>query len=578
MKPIEKKYIRLRVIIVGSIFSLFFAVICAKAVYLQVFRGPWLSQKAANQYEVSCRSYGKRGTIYDTNIKELAISIDVASIAAYPPKIKNAQATAKSLSRVLKINRKSLVKKLASNKKFVWIKRKATPKEAEAVRNLKIAGIDFMSEHKRFYPNKTLAAQMLGFTDIDDHGLEGIEFYYNSYLQGAASKYTVLKDALGRSFDAEKTTGLNYSGNNLILTIDSVIEYIMEKALEEAVTKFSAKSGMAIVMAPKTGAILALAHYPFFNPNAINDFNKKIWRNRIITDPFEPGSTMKIFAAAAAIESGSSSPNSIFYCENGAYKIGKHVIHDTHKHGWLSLQQIIKHSSNIGTVKFSEITGSESLYKTLRDFGFGAKTEIDCPGETAGSMASYRRWTKIDTGTISFGQGISVSALQLITATSAIANKGVLMKPYIVQAITDQNGRLIKSFGPRKVRRVLSEKTARTLAGIMKTVITEGGTGVNAALEGYSVCGKTGTAQKIGEKGKYTDGKYISSFVGFLPEKMPKAVILVVINEPEKQHYGSIVAAPTFKKVASKIIDYMNIRPKSKTGRLIVSLKDQARG
>jgi len=578
MKPIEKKYIRLRVIIVGSIFSLFFAVICAKAVYLQVFRGPWLSQKAANQYEVSCRSYGKRGTIYDTNIKELAISIDVASIAAYPPKIKNAQATAKSLSRVLKINRKSLVKKLASNKKFVWIKRKATPKEAEAVRNLKIAGIDFMSEHKRFYPNKTLAAQMLGFTDIDDHGLEGIEFYYNSYLQGAASKYTVLKDALGRSFDAEKTTGLNYSGNNLILTIDSVIEYIMEKALEEAVTKFSAKSGMAIVMAPKTGAILALAHYPFFNPNAINDFNQKIWRNRIITDPFEPGSTMKIFAAAAAIESGSSSPNSIFYCENGAYKIGKHVIHDTHKHGWLSLQQIIKHSSNIGTVKFSEITGSESLYKTLRDFGFGAKTEIDCPGETAGSMASYRRWTKIDTGTISFGQGISVSALQLITATSAIANKGVLMKPYIVQAITDQNGRLIKSFGPRKVRRVLSEKTARTLAGIMKTVITEGGTGVNAALEGYSVCGKTGTAQKIGEKGKYTDGKYISSFVGFLPEKMPKAVILVVINEPEKQHYGSIVAAPTFKKVASKIIDYMNIRPKSKTGRLIVSLKDQARG
>ena len=578
MKSIEKKYIRLRVIIVGSIFSLFFTAICAKAVYLQVFRGPWLSQKAANEYEISCRSYGKRGTIYDTNLKELAISIDVTSITAYPPKIKNARATAKSLCRVLKINRKSLVRKLASNKKFVWVKRKTTPKEAEAVRNLKIAGIDFMSEHKRFYPNKTLAAQMLGFTDIDDNGLEGIEFYYNSHLQGAASKYTVLKDALGRSFDAEKTTGLNYNGNNLILTIDSVIEYITEKALEEAVTKFSAKSGMAIVMAPKTGAILALAHYPFFNPNAINDFNQKTWRNRIITDPFEPGSTMKIFAAAAAIASGSSSPNSIFYCENGAYKIGKHVIHDTRKYGWLSLQQIIKHSSNIGTVKFSEITGSESLYKTLRDFGFGAKTEIDCPGETAGIMTPYRRWTKIDTGSISFGQGISVSALQLVAATSAIANKGVLMKPYIVQAITDQNGRLIQSFGPRKVRKVLSEKTAWTLAGIMKTVITEGGTGVNAALEGYSVCGKTGTAQKIDEKGKYTGGKYTSSFVGFLPEKMPKAVILVVINEPEKQHYGSIVAAPAFKKIASKIIDYMNIRPKSKTGRLIVSLKDQARG
>ena len=578
MTPVEKKHIRLRVIIVGSIFSLFFTAIGAKAVYLQVFRSSWLSQKAADQYEVSCRSYGKRGTIYDTNLKELAISIDVTSIAAHPPKIKNARAIAKSLSKILKINRKSLVRKLASNKKFVWIKRKVTPKEAGAIRNLKIAGIDFLTEHKRFYPNKMLAAQMLGFTDIDDRGLEGIEFYYDEYLQGVASKYTVLKDALGRSFDAEKTTGLNYSGNNLILTIDSVIEYITEKALEEAVTEFSAKSGMAIVMAPETGAILALAHYPFFNPNAINDFNQKIWRNRIITDPFEPGSTMKIFAAAAAIESGSSSPNSIFYCENGAYKIGKHVIHDSHKHGWLSLQQIVKYSSNIGTIKFSAITGPKFLYKTLRDFGFGTKTGIDCPGETAGSMASYKRWTEIDAGTIAFGQGISVSSIQLITATSAIANKGVLMKPYIVQAITAQNGRLIKSFGPRRVRRVISEKTAQTLAEIMKTVITKGGTGVNAALEGHSVCGKTGTAQKIGENGTYADGKYVSSFVGFLPDNISKAVILVVINEPEKQHYGSMVAAPAFKKIASKIIDYMNICPKTKTGRLIVSLKDQVRG
>ena len=571
MKPVQTKHIRLRVIIVGSIFSLFFTAIGAKAVYLQIFRGPWLSEKATNQYEVSLKSFGKRGTIYDTNLRELARSIDITSIAAHPQKIKNAQVVARSLAKVLKINRKSLVRKLSSDKKFVWIKRKVTPKETESVRNLKIAGIDFIPEHKRFYPNKTLAAQILGFTDIDDHGLEGIEFYYDASLQGATSKYTVLKDALGRGFDGDKNIVSNYSGNNLVLTIDSVIENITEKALEETVKKFSAKSGMAIVMSPKTGAILALAHYPFFNPNAINSFSQKIWRNRIITDPFEPGSTMKIFAAAAAIESGNCSPNSIFYCENGAYKIGKHVIHDTHKHRWLSLQQIIKHSSNIGTVKFSAITGPKYLSKTLRNFGFGTKTGIDCPGETAGSMAPYKQWTKIDAGTIAFGQGISVSALQLITATAAIANKGVLMKPFIVQAITDHNGRLIKSFGPRKVRRVLSEKTARTLVRIMKTVITEGGTGVNAALEGYSVCGKTGTAQKIGEKGIYADGKYISSFIGFVPAKRPKAVILVVIDEPKKQHYGSIVAAPVFKKIAHKTIGYMNLQPKSKTGGLIVS-------
>ncbi len=578
MKPVEKKYIRLRIIIVGSFFSLFFTAICAKAVYLQVVRGSWLSEKAASQYEVSCRSYGKRGTIYDANLKELAISIDVTSIAAHPPKIENVPSIAKSLSIILKINRTSLTGKLASNKKFVWIKRKVTPKEAEAVKNLNITGVDFITEHKRFYPHKTLAAQVLGFTNIDDYGLEGLEFYYNEHLQGSASQYTILKDALGRGFDAEKTAGLNYKGDNLVLTIDSVIQYITEKALEESVKVFSAKSGMAIVMVPKTGAILAMAHYPFFNPNAINNFSQKIWRNRIITDAFEPGSTMKIFAAASAIETGSCSPNSIFYCENGAYKVGKHVIHDSHEHGWLSLQQIIKYSSNIGAVKFSAITGPKSLYKTLRDFGFGAKTEIDCPGETVGILSPYKQWTKIDAGTISFGQGISVSALQLISATSAIANKGVLMKPYIVQAITDQNGQLIKSFGPRKVKRVISEKTAGTLAMIMKTVITEGGTGVNAALEGYSVCGKTGTAQKLDEQGKYAPGKYVSSFIGFLPEKMPKAVILVVIDEPEKQHYGSIVAAPAFKKIARKTLNYMNIRPKNNTGKLMVSLKNETRG
>ena len=331
-------------------------------------------------------------------------------------------------------------------------------------------------------------------------------------------------------------------------------------------------------MAPKTGAILAMAHFPFFNPNSFNDYDKKLWRNRIITDPFEPGSTMKIFSAAAAIETGNSSPNSIFFCENGAYKIGKEVVHDIRPYGWLSLQQIIKHSSNIGAVKLSEITGPASLYKTLRDFGFGSKTGIDCPGETAGSLSPFNQWAKIDAGTISFGQGISVSALQLASAASAIANEGLLMKPYIVQAITDQNGRLIKSFEPRIVRRVVSEKTARTLVRIMQTVITKGGTGVKAAIEGYSVCGKTGTAQKIDEKGEYSDGKFISSFVGCAPAEKSEVVILVVIDEPQEEHYGSIVAAPVFRKIARKILSYMNIPPKRKTNKLIVSLGTEARG
>ena len=390
------KHIKLRVIIIGAFFTFFFIIIGVKAMYLQVFRCSWLSQKAAGEYEVSLKSSGKRGTIFDKNLREMAVSIDVTSIAAHPAQIGNPNKAAKLLSRVLKLGRRTLAKKLHSKKKFVWIKRKVTPKEAEAVKNLNLDGLDFIPEHKRFYPNKTLAAQLIGFTDIDDHGLEGIEFNYNDELSGEVFQYKVLRDAHGQGFEAENTIGLSSSGKNLVLTVDSTIQYIAEKALAETVEEFSAKSGMAVVMVPKTGAILAMAHVPLFNPNALKKFQRNFWRNRIITDPFEPGSTMKIFSAAAAIESGRSSPSSIFFCENGAYKMGRHIIHDTHEHGWLSLQQIIKYSSNIGAIKFSAIMGHEYLSRTLQNFGFGSKTGIDCPGETPGNLPPFRRWTKVD--------------------------------------------------------------------------------------------------------------------------------------------------------------------------------------
>jgi cell division protein FtsI (penicillin-binding protein 3) len=576
MKSTATKHIKSRAIVIGIFFSLFFAAIGAKAVYLQIHHGPRLSRKAADQYESSFKSTGKRGTIYDTRLAEMAVSIDVISIAAYPPRIDDVRAVAKSLAKILKIDLKALQGRLSSKKKFVWVKRRAAPKETLAVKNLNIAGIDFITEHKRFYPNKTLAAQVLGFTNIDDIGLEGIEFYYDNYLQGASGSFTIIKDALGRGFEAEDNQLPNYSGNNLILTLDRTIQYIAEKTLEETVNKFAARSGIVIVMVPETGALLAVAHYPFFNPNAFRSFSQEDWRNRSITDPFEPGSTMKIFSAAAALESGSSTPNSSYFCENGAYKIGKEVVHDTHSYGWLTLPQIIKLSSNIGAVKLSEMTGPEALYKILKDFGFGTKTGIDCPGETVGSLAHYNRWTNIDAGTIAFGQGIAVSALQLITAASAIANNGMLMKPYIVQAITDQNGGLVETFGPQTIRRAVSPATARTMARIMQTVIAKGGTGINAALEGYSAGGKTGTAQKIDEQGEYTNEKYTASFVGFAPAEKPKVAILVVIDEPSKGHYGGVVAAPAFRKIANKTLNYLNIPPENKTDKLTASLENEA--
>jgi len=558
MKTGYRKDIKLRTLIVGFVLSLCFITIGGRAVYLQVFCENWLSQKAADQYERPVRSLGNRGTIYDANHNEMAVSTSVTSIAAYPEQIDNPAAAAVKLSGILKIDKTGLRKKLSSNKKFVWIKRKITPGDERKIKNLKLKGIDFIPEQNRFYTDKTLAAQLLGFVGVDGHGLEGIEFYYDKYLKGNDDRFTVFKDAFGYVFSGEKITD-DCNGKNLILTIDKRVQYVTEKALGDAVNEFHAVSGIAIVMVPKTGAILSMAHFPFFNPNAFNEFDRKKWRNRAITDSFEPGSTMKIFSAAAAIESGKCTPRSIFFCENGTYGIGKNIIHDTHPHGWLSLQHIIKYSSNIGAVKVGEMIGPEVLYNSLRKFGFRENTGIDCPGETRGSLLDYKRWAKIDAGAISFGQGISASAIQLISAASAIANNGMLMKPYLVQAVTDHNGRLIKSIKPKEKRRVVSPKTAKMVIKMMQSVVSEKGTGINAAIKGYSVCGKTGTAQKIDDTGKYAKGKYTASFIGFVPAEKPEAVILVIVDEPHENHYGGIVAAPVFRKIALKTLDYMNM-------------------
>jgi cell division protein FtsI (penicillin-binding protein 3) len=572
------KYMRLRVFLVGLAFIALFAVIGAKAVHLQVYRSPWLAQKASSQYEQSLKSNGKRGTVYDRNLREMAITIDVTSIAVRPSRIEQPQHTAKALAKILKADRRKILKKLKAKSPFVWIKRQANPKETAAVKALALAGIEFVPERKRFYPNKTLASQALGFTGLDGYGLEGIEFAYDRYLRGTDSSQMVYKDALGQVFDKRQSAASLNTGHNIILTIDRTIQYIAESALEESVNEFSARSGMAIVMDPQTGAILAMAHVPLFNPNAYMDFNKELWRNRAITDPFEPGSTMKIFSAAAAIESGDIKAHDIFFCENGAYKIGRNVVHDIKKHGWLSLQQIIKYSSNIGAVKISEKLGRKRLHAMYRKFGFGAKTGIDSPGETAGSLMPYKRWTTVDTGAISFGYGVAVSALQMVTAASAIANDGVLMKPYFVQAITDQNHEPLKQLQPQKVRRVISIQTARTVRAIMKTVINEGGTGVNAALEGYTVCGKTGTARKLDENGIYSKSKYMASFIGFTPAEKPRLTIVVVIDEPQGAYYGGTVAAPVFRRIARETLHYLNIPPESGAKQFATSRRIEAQG
>jgi len=578
MRPVIHKRIRLRTAIVGFVFSLLIALIGTKAVYVQAVRGPWLSDKAARQYQKSLKTIGKRGTIFDSRARELAVSIDLTSVAVYPARVTDVKATAAALSEVLKMNRGQLAHKLSQkNKPFVWLKRHVTPKEAESIRRLNLKGIDFIPEHSRVYPHRSVAAQVIGFAGIDGIGLEGIEYLFNSRLKGDLGKYKIFKDALGRSFETPSGKSGGVVGHNLFLTIDRTIQYNVEKILLQTVSRYDARSAIGIVMVPQTGAILAMANVPLFNPNNYSQSTRWHWRNRAVADRFEPGSTMKIFSIAAAIESGALSPDSPLFCENGKYKIGRNTVHDTKAHKWLTITDIVRLSSNIGAVKVGEKVGAKSLYTTLKGFGFGTRTGINSPGETTGRLAPYKRWSKIDTGAISFGQGISVSALQLAAATGAIANGGVLMRPYIVERVIDSKGREIDSFGPQAVRRVVSPDTAAIIARMMRTVV-ENGTGTRAAIDAYLVSGKTGTAQKIDQNGQYDKEKFIASFIGFVPSEKPELVILVVVDEPGKNHYGGIVAGPAFRKIAETTLDYLNVAPKKGYRKLMVSRKREAAG
>ena len=579
MKPLSnQKKLRLRMALMGSVFFLCLGTIVGRAVYLQVIFGPSLAEKASDQYEKTIQTSGKRGSIFDRRMREVAVSIETLSLAAYPRKIQNPRDTAGVIAPIIKVDRRAVIGKLTTDRPFVWVKRQITPKQAQAIKALNLEGLEFLPEHSRYYPNRTLAAQLVGFTGIDGNGLEGIEYLYDAELTGRPQIATVLRDAFGRGFEAQEDIAADTSGNNVVLAIDGAIQHLAEKALQQAVETHKAKSGMAVVMDPRTGDILALAHVPFFNPNAFSDFNRNLRRNRAVTDAFEPGSTMKLFSAAAALESGCCTPHTIFYCENGSYRIGSNTIHDTKKHGWLSIQRIVKYSSNIGAVKIGETIGADTLHETLEHFGFGRPTGIECPGETKGSLGANRKWTTFDVAAVSFGHGVSVSAIQLASAVSAIANHGLLMKPRVVLKVTDTRGRTIRAIDPQPVRRAISAKTAEAITHMMEMVVTEGGTGVEAALDGYTACGKTGTAQKIGKDGTYSRDRYIASFAGFSPVEDPRLTIVVVVDEPQGDYYGGSVAAPVFHDIAQSSLGYLNVRPSERAPKMTVSNRTKETG
>ena len=575
MEKNQKKRLTRRILVVQILMVGCICLLGAKSFQVQVFKARGLTEKAEQSYSKYLTLKGERGQILDRQLNELGTSIDAPNITADPTRITNPRKTASALAKILKTNPTPIKRKLSQKRRFVTIASKISPTQANQIRALNTPGIYLENDSKRFYPNRALAAQVIGFTGKNNSGLEGLEFKYNAVLEGDSVKIKIKRDGAGRVLNINKKRRSELKGNSLVLTIDKKIQFLSERTLEQTVKAHRAMSGMALVMKPATGELLAIAHYPGFNPNNYRAFSKDTYRNRALTDAFEPGSVLKVFTVAAALDKGFT-PKSIFFCENGEYRIGKYTIHDTHPREWLTLNQIVKFSSNIGATKISETIGMKTLHDYLTTFGFGKKTGVGCPGETNGTLLPHERWSKIDASAISFGQGISVSAIQLISGISAIANGGRLMKPMLIKKIISKEGKDLQVFEPTQLRQAVSPKTAAQIKVMMNMVVQEEGTGTKAAMEGYAVCGKTSTAQKArkGNRG-YSKHKYISAFAGFAPQENPELAILVVIDEPTKQYYGGDVAAPAFKAIMAKSFSYLNIAPERATPMIAAVTKGE---
>ncbi len=561
-KPIN--WFKARILFLWCLLLLCFVLIMGRMFQLQVLKKEQLYKLAAQQQNVQIPLVPKRGTVYDSKGNELAVSVEVDSVYADGRKVADEEKAVSELASILQMDRRELKQRLKSHRPFEWVQRKISSKEAEQVKALHLPGLFFLKENRRFYPNSQLAAQLIGFVGLDSKGLEGIEFQYDALLSGENQVWNAARDALGREIAIGKVPFEKEDHyRNIVLTIDKPIQHIAETELDRGVERWGAKGGMAIAMEPSTGKILAMASYPTFNPNQFIQYRSKSWRNRAVSDIFEPGSLFKVFLAAAALEEQVVRPSDSFFCENGSYTVYDRTIHDTSRHGWLTFRQILKLSSNIGASKVGEKMGRERFYRYIAAFGFGEKTGINLPGEGKGIVRHPRYWPPVALDTISFGQGISVTGIQLVTALSAIANGGFLMRPYVVEKVLDEKGGVIQSFQPERVRKVISQETAKKMTLLLKATTEKGGTGEGAVPAGYEVAGKTGTAQKVDSLlGGYSEDRYTSGFMGFAPAEAPALALLVVVDEPQGGSYGGVVAAPIFKAIMEKVLPYLQAVPK----------------
>jgi len=546
---------RIRILLLSVLALVWMGAALARLTYLQLFRSADYQARAKRQQQRIVEVSPRRGILYDRHLSELAMSVQVDSCFAVPAEIADPAMAARLLASVLGSSPEEIEGRLSASRSFVWITRKLAPETAERIRALNLRGIYFQKENQRFYPHGELAAHVLGYVDIDEKGLGGIEYALDEQIRATPGRMLVLADARRRWFDRQEA--LAGSGADVVLALDRHIQYIAEKELAEAARQSRALAGTIVVQDPENGELLAVANWPPFDPNALAGSTSESRMNRAVGALYEPGSTFKIVTLAAALEEGITRPDEVIDCQMGAIFIGNHRIRDHKPFGLLSVSQVLAHSSDVGTIKLGLRLGAPKFFQYLRAFGFGTPTGVDLPGENRGLLRRLENWSSVSVGSISMGQEIGVTPVQLASVMSAIANGGYRVRPRAVREI--RRGSEIFPVAAAEPQRVIGPKTAATLRNMLEGVILEG-TGALARLDGYTAGGKTGTAQKIDPAtGRYSATQHIASFVGFAPINTPAVTILVSLDSPRGKYHGGEVAAPVFKRVAEQVLNYLNV-------------------
>lgn len=553
-----------RVVILFIGFVALWMIVILRSAYLQILPNQKLSQLGQKQFKTVVNLPARRGSILDRKGRDLALTVQVPSVYADPKLITKPKKLARQLGHILHESPQGILEKINDpSRRFVWIKRLISKTEENRLRDLNEPGLAFVPEWKRVYPNDQLMGDILGLVSRDGRGIEGLEHQYEEQLKGSQQKISMRRDARGRPL---VTDGLLFTesrdGAELRLTIDSEIQFHLENELLSAVNEFKADGAVGVILDAKTSAVLAMAD--IVTRTHLEETAPVDHKNRAVTDAFEPGSVMKTFVVAAGIKEKLIQPNTKFFCENGTYKVGDRIIREAEsqeKFGNLTVTEILALSSNIGTTKIAMSLGDDRLHKALKEFGFGGKTGIDFPGESKGILQNLP-WRPHLLANISFGHGISASPLQIANAYAAIANGGVLKTPYILDSIRDAETGVSNIRQDKNQQQILTPEQAKQMRIMLTTVTTNGGTGVNARVNGFAVAGKTGTAQKVNPTGKgYLEGRYISSFAGFLPANDPRFVIFVAVDSPRTEYYSAKVAAPLFSRIASFCVQQDGIAP-----------------